>query len=38
MYGDGTIGLTTGDTTRLLEDAQLIKPHFFAGVPRIYNR
>ncbi|KAK4684188.1 long-chain acyl-CoA synthetase, partial [Tremellales sp. Uapishka_1] len=38
MYGDGTIGLTTGDTLRLLEDAQLIKPHFFPGVPRIFNR
>ncbi|RXK42618.1 long-chain acyl-CoA synthetase [Tremella mesenterica] len=38
MYANGTIGLTTGDTTRLLEDAQLIKPHFMAGVPRVWNR
>ncbi|ORY32192.1 hypothetical protein BCR39DRAFT_524520 [Naematelia encephala] len=38
MYGDGTIALTTGDTTRLLEDAQIIKPHLMAGVPRVYNR
>lgn len=38
IYGDGTIGFTTGDTLRLLEDAQVIKPHFMPGVPRIYNR
>ncbi|WWD18202.1 hypothetical protein CI109_102652 [Kwoniella shandongensis] len=38
MYGDGTIGFTTGDILRLMEDAQLIKPHFMAGVPRVYNR
>lgn len=38
IYGDGTIGLTTGDTLKLLEDAQIIKPHFMPGVPRIYNR
>ncbi|KAK8865621.1 hypothetical protein IAR55_000765 [Kwoniella newhampshirensis] len=38
IYGDGTIGFTTGDILRLMEDAQLIKPHFMAGVPRVYNR
>ena len=38
VYGDGTVCFTTGDTTKLLEDAQLIKPHFMAGVPRVFNR
>ncbi|WVR05579.1 hypothetical protein IAU60_002598 [Kwoniella sp. DSM 27419] len=38
IYGDGTIAFTTGDPTRLLEDAQLIQPKFMAGVPRVYNR
>jgi hypothetical protein len=38
IYGDGTIAFTTGDTLKLLEDAQIIKPHFMAGVPRVYNR
>ena len=38
MNGGGTIGYTSGDTTRLLEDAQLIKPEFMAGVPRVWNR
>lgn len=38
IYCDGTIGFTTGDTLRLLEDAQIIKPHYMPGVPRIFNR
>jgi hypothetical protein len=38
MNGGGTIGYTTGDTLRLLDDAQLIKPNFMAGVPRVWNR
>lgn len=38
MYCDGIICLTTGDTTKLLEDAQLFKPHMFPGVPRVWNR
>ncbi len=38
IYGDGTIGLTTGEPLRLLEDAQIIKPHTMAGVPRVWNR
>jgi long-chain acyl-CoA synthetase len=38
VYGDGTVCFTTGDVTKLLEDAQLIKPHLMAGVPRVYNR
>ncbi|OWZ69605.1 hypothetical protein AYX14_04995 [Cryptococcus neoformans] len=38
MYGGGTIGFTRGDPTKLLEDAQLIKPHFMVGVPRMWNR
>ncbi|BEJ13229.1 hypothetical protein CspHIS471_0304030 [Cutaneotrichosporon sp. HIS471] len=36
--GNGTICLTTGDTTKLLEDAQILKPNFFPGVPRVWNR
>ncbi len=38
FYADGTVCFSTGDVTKLLEDAQLIKPHFMAGVPRVYNR
>lgn len=38
IYGDATIGFATGDTLKLLEDAQIIKPHFMAGVPRVWNR
>ena len=38
MYADGVIGFSTGDVTRLLEDAQIIKPHLMAGVPRVWNR
>jgi long-chain acyl-CoA synthetase len=37
-YGDGTVCLTTGDPARLLEDAQILKPHVMAGVPRVWNR
>lgn len=35
---DGQIAYTTGDPLRLLEDAQIIKPTMFAGVPRVLNR
>lgn len=38
IYMDGIICLTTGDNSRLLEDAQVIKPHMMAGVPRVWNR
>lgn len=38
MNGDGTICFSTGDTLKLLEDAQIMKPHFFPGVPRVFNR
>jgi len=38
MYSNGTVALTTGDVTKLLEDAQILKPDFMAGVPRVYNR
>ncbi|WWC88193.1 uncharacterized protein L201_003098 [Kwoniella dendrophila CBS 6074] len=38
IYGDGTIAFTTGDVTKLLEDAQIIQPKFMAGVPRVWNR
>ena len=32
------IGYFTGDPLRLLEDAQILKPHFFPSVPRVLNR
>ena len=38
VHGDGAIAYTSGDTTKLLEEAQIFQPHFMAGVPRVYNR
>lgn len=38
IYGNGIICLTTGNTLQLLEDAQIFKPNFFPGVPRVWNR
>lgn len=38
IYSDGIIAYTTGDPLRLLEDAQIIKPHIFPSVPRVLNR
>ncbi|WOO85750.1 Long chain acyl-CoA synthetase 7, peroxisomal [Vanrija pseudolonga] len=38
IAGAGTICFSCGDTTKLLEDAQVFKPHFFPGVPRVWNR
>lgn len=32
------IGFFSGDPLRLLEDAQILKPHFFPSVPRVLNR
>ncbi|KAF6765045.1 long-chain-fatty-acid-CoA ligase [Ephemerocybe angulata] len=34
----GRIGYFTGNPLRLLEDAQILKPHFFPSVPRVLNR
>jgi long-chain acyl-CoA synthetase len=34
----GQIGYFTGDPLRLLEDAQILKPHIFPSVPRVLNR
>lgn len=34
----GKIGYWTGDPLRLLEDCQILKPHFFPSVPRVLNR
>ena len=34
----GKIGYFTGDPLRLLEDAQILKPHLFPSVPRVLNR
>ncbi|KAI0323427.1 acetyl-CoA synthetase-like protein [Cubamyces sp. BRFM 1775] len=33
-----SIGYTTGDPTRFLEDVQVLKPHFVPLVPRVVNR
>ncbi|KAH9890055.1 acetyl-CoA synthetase-like protein [Cubamyces lactineus] len=33
-----SIGYTTGDPTRFLEDIQILKPHFVPLVPRVVNR
>lgn len=38
IYGNASIGFSTGDPLKLLEDAQIVKPHFMAGVPRVWNR
>ena len=32
------IGYFTGDPLKLLEDAQILRPHFFPSVPRVLNR
>lgn len=32
------IGYFSGDVTRLIEDAQILKPTFFPSVPRVLNR
>jgi len=32
------IGFYNGDPTRLKDDLQALRPTFFAGVPRVYNR
>ncbi|TFK29789.1 long-chain-fatty-acid-CoA ligase [Coprinopsis marcescibilis] len=32
------IGFFTGDPLRLLEDASILRPHFFPSVPRVLNR
>lgn len=34
----GSLGYYTGDPLRLLEDCQILRPTFFAAVPRILNR
>jgi long-chain acyl-CoA synthetase len=34
----GRIGYYSGDPLRLMEDAQILKPHVFPSVPRVLNR
>ncbi|CEH15053.1 Long-chain acyl-CoA synthetases (AMP-forming) [Ceraceosorus bombacis] len=34
----GSIGYFSGDVLRLTEDAQVLQPSFFPGVPRVFNR
>ena len=38
LRAGAAIGYFSGDVTRLIEDAQVIKPTFFPGVPRVFNR
>ncbi|TYJ55760.1 hypothetical protein B9479_003537 [Cryptococcus floricola] len=38
MYAGGTIGFACGDATKFSEDAQIYRPHFLVGVPRMWNR
>lgn len=39
MYGaGGAVGFYQGETKKILEDVQALRPTIFAGVPRIYQR
>ncbi|EPQ27286.1 uncharacterized protein PFL1_05209 [Pseudozyma flocculosa PF-1] len=38
LRNGGKIGFFCGDTTRLVEDAQILQPSMFASVPRVLNR
>ncbi|KAJ1964545.1 medium-chain fatty acid-CoA ligase faa2 [Dipsacomyces acuminosporus] len=38
LVSESSIGFFSGDTSKLLEDAQELKPTFMAGVPRLFNR
>ncbi|KAI6164358.1 hypothetical protein EDD17DRAFT_1807011 [Pisolithus thermaeus] len=38
MVVGGRIGYFTGDPLRLMDDAQILKPHLFPSVPRVLNR
>ncbi|WOO78021.1 Long chain acyl-CoA synthetase 7, peroxisomal [Vanrija pseudolonga] len=38
LRANGIACFSTGDVTRLLEDAQIFKPNLFAGVPRVWNK
>ncbi|KAE8212010.1 hypothetical protein CF327_g4318 [Tilletia walkeri] len=38
MRAGSSIGFFCGDVTRLMEDCQILKPTFFATVPRVMNR
>lgn len=33
-----SVGFYSGDVTKLLDDAQALRPHIFMSVPRLYNR
>ena len=37
-YYGGRIGFNSGDVARLPEDAKVLKPTIFLGVPRVYNK
>lgn len=38
LYQGGCIGFYSGDIKKLLDDIQVLKPTFFLGVPRLYQR
>ncbi|KAK1937459.1 fatty acyl-CoA synthetase 3 [Babesia divergens] len=38
LYNGGCVGLYSGDIKKLLDDIQELKPTFFLGVPRLYQR
>lgn len=37
-YYGGRVGFHSGDMLRLAEDAQVLRPTIFLGVPRVYNK
>lgn len=37
-YYGSRVGFNSGDVIRLAEDAQILKPTIFLGVPRVYNK
>jgi long-chain acyl-CoA synthetase len=38
MHRGSSIGFTTGDVTRLLDDLAVLAPTVFPSVPRLWNR
>merc|ERR1712227_592727 len=38
MIKSGSVGVFSGDVTKIKEDAASLKPTFFASVPRLYNK
>ena len=38
LYGSAAVGFYQGDTLKLLDDLQTLRPTLFVSVPRLYNR